>query len=202
MSWLYEHRDQLDGLRPFVEIAYHVTYNLPPSDRDDVEQDIVIALMRVSQKHKEPAYLWGVARKEVKRYWSKKCYREGKFRPFYEDEDFSSKDGDNDARLDALAVLATLPKRLMETGYDRLNGKKLNAADQGYWVRHKAKLDCRKGGRQLSDWEKRRIVRLHGEGKSVYKIAKAMGRSTTTIRLYLFNAGLRRIREAPLTIVT
>jgi len=37
---------------------------------------------------------------------------------------------------------------------------------------------------------------------SVYKIAKAMGRSTTTIRLYLFNAGLRRIREAPMTIVT
>ena len=99
-------------------------------------------------------------------------------------------------------MLATLPKRLVETGYDRLNGKKLNAADQGYWVRHKAKLDCRKGGRQLSDWEKRRIVRLHGEGMSVYKIAKAMGRSTTTIRLYLFNAGLRRIREAPLTIVT
>ncbi len=197
MSWLYDRRDQLDGLRPFVEIAYRITYGIDPCDRDDVEQDIVITLIRVSQKHKEPAYLWGVARKEVKRYWCKKCYREGKFRPFYEDEDFASKDGDNDARLDALAVLATLPKRLVETGYDRLNGKKLNAADQGYWVRHKAKLDCRKGGRQLSDWEKRRIVRLHGEGKSVYKIAKAMGRSTTTIRLYLFNAGLRRIREAP-----
>ena len=107
MSWLYEHRDQLDGLRPFVETAYRITYNIPPGDRDDVEQDIVIALIRLSQKRKEPAYLWGVARKEVKRYWCKKCYREGKFRPFY--EDFASEDGDNDARLDALAVLATLP---------------------------------------------------------------------------------------------
>ena len=202
MSWLYEHRDQLDGLRPFVEIAYHVTYNIPPSDRDDVEQDIVIALMRVSQRCSDTPYLWGVARKEVKRYWSKKCYQATKFLHLYEDGNFASQNGDIDARLDALATLLTLPERLVEIGYDRLNGKELSVADQGYWVRHKAKLDYRKGGRQLSDWEKRRIVRLHGEGMSVYKIAKAMGRSTTTIRLYLFNAGLRRIREAPLTIVT
>ena len=185
MSWLYEHRDQLDGLRPFVEIAYHVTYGIPPSDRDDVEQDIVIALLRVSQKHKEPAYLWGVAKKEVKRYWHRKLYRQGKFRPFYQDEDFASQDGDNDARLDALAVLATLPQRLVAIGYDRLNGKELNAADQQYWIRHKATLNCRKNGREVSDSEKRRIARLHDKGLSVYQICKATGRHRKTVKLCL-----------------
>ena len=185
MSWLYNHRDQLDGLRPFVEIAYHVTYGIAHSDRDDVEQDIVITLIRVSQKRKEPAYLWGVARKEVKRYWHRKLYREGKFRPFYYDEDFASQDRDNDARLDAQAVIAALPKRLVEIGYDRLNGKELNAADQQYWVRYKAKLDCRRNGREVSDWERRRIARLHNEGKSVYQICKATGRHPTTVNFCL-----------------
>ena len=185
MSWLYEHRDQLDGLRPFVEIAYRITYDIPPYDRDDVEQDIVIALMRVSQKHSDPAYLWGVARKEVKRYWCKKCYQTRKFRCLYEGEDFVSQDRDSDARLDAIAMLLTLPKRLVEIGYDRLNEKKLNAADQRYWIRHKEKLGCRKGGRQLSDWEKRRIERLHDEGMSIYKISKATGRHHATVKLCL-----------------
>ena len=187
MSWLYDQRGQLDGLRPFVEIAYHVTYGIDPSDRDDVEQDIVIALILVSQKRKEPAYLWGVAKKEVKRYWHRKLYREGKFRPFYEDEEFASLDGDSDARLDALAALAALPKRLVAIGYDRLNGKELNAADQQYWIRHKATLDCRKNGRELSDGERRRIARLHDKGKSIYEIMKATGRHRKTVKLCLNN---------------
>ena len=185
MSWLYEHRDQLDGLRPFVEIAYRITYGIDPGDRDDVEQDILIALLRISQKRQETAYLWGVAKKEVKRYWHRKLYREGKFRPFYEDEDFASLDGDNDARLDAMAVLATLPQRLVAIGYDRLNGKELNAADQQYWVRHKATLNCRKNGREVSDREKRRIARLHDQGLSVYQICKATGRHRKTVNLCL-----------------
>jgi len=185
MSWLYEHRDQLDGLRPFVEIAYRITYGIPPCDREDVEQDIVITLMRVSEKHNEAAYFWGVAKKEVKRYWHKKCYREGKFRPFYEDEDFTAQDKDIDALLDAIAMLITLPKRLVEIGYDRLNGKKLSAGDQQYWIRHKAKLDCRKNGREVSDWEKRQIARLHDKGMSVYQICKATGRHRATVKLCL-----------------
>ena len=123
--------------------------------------------------------------KEVKRYWCKKGYREGKFRPFYEDEDFASQGEDNDARLDALAVLATLPKRLVEIGYDRLNEKELNTADQQYWVRHKAKLDCRNNGRKVSDWERRRIAHLHNEGLSVYQITKATGRHRATVKLCL-----------------
>ena len=185
MSWLYDHRDQLDGLRPFVEIAYHVTYGIPPSDRDDVEQDILIALLRVSQKRKETAYLWGVAKKEIKRYWHRKLYRQGKFRPFYQDEDYASDEGDNDARLDALAVLDALPKRLVEIGYDRLNDRKLNAADQQYWIRHKATLNCRRNGREVSDEERKRIARLHDKGYSVYAIMRATGRHRKTVSLCL-----------------
>ena len=114
-----------------------------------------------------------------------KALREGKFRPFYEDEDFASPDRDNDARLDALAVLATLPQRLVETGYGRLNDKKLNTADQQYWVRHKMKLDCRKNGRELSDGERRWIARLHDKGESIYEIMKATGRHRKTVKLCL-----------------
>ena len=187
MTWLYDHRDQLNGLRPFVELAHHVTCGIDPCDRDDLEQDIIIALFVVSQRRNEPAYLWGVARKEVKRYWHRKLYRQGKFRPFYSDEDFASQDGDNDARLDALAVLATLPKRLVEIGYDRLNGQKLNAADQQYWQRHKANLSCRRNGREVSDEERKRIARLHDKGYSVYEIMKATGRHRKTVSMCLGN---------------
>ena len=47
MSYLYEHRDQLDELKHFAEIAYRATYGMRPPDRDDLEQDIVIAMMFV-----------------------------------------------------------------------------------------------------------------------------------------------------------
>ena len=186
MPWLYEHRDQLSGeLKRFVEIAYRNTWGIPPCDRDDVEQDIIIALMRVSQRNAAPGYLWGVARKEVKKYWWRRCYREGKFHPFYEGEEFPSQDEDNDARLDAIAILLTLPRRLIEIGYDRLSGKKLNSADQKYWSRYKAKLHCRKNGREVSDWELRRMARLRSEGASLYEIGKATGRHQDTVKLCL-----------------
>jgi hypothetical protein len=103
-------------------------------------------------------------------------------------------DGDNEARLDAIATLTTLPGRLIEIGYKRLNGERLTEADEWYWVRHKAKLGCRQRGDQLSDWEVRRVLQLHKEGLSVSMIAKAMGRSRRTIDLCLVKAGLR---EAP-----
>ena len=97
-----------------------------------------------------------------------------------------------DARLDAIAMLATLPKRLVEIGYKRLNGEELNTADEWYWMRQKRKLDCRKRGDQLSDWEKRRVAQLHKEGLSVSKIARTIGRGRRTIDLCLVKAGLRR----------
>ncbi len=205
MSWLYERRDQLDGLRPFVEIAHHLIFPVPYHDRDDVEQEIVITLKRVTDKHSEVGenYLWGAARNVVRLYWRKRYRQARRFRRLYEgnrgemvaeDWAFVSDDGDSAARLDAIATLATLPKRLVEIGYKRLNGEELNTADEWYWMRHKAKLDCRKRGDQLSEWEKRRVTQLHNQGLSVSKIAKTMGRGRRTIDLCLVRAGLR---EAP-----
>jgi len=205
MSWLYERRDQLDGLRPFVEIAHCLLYPIPYHDRDDVEQEIIITLKRVIDKHGEVAenYLWGAARNVVRLYWRKKYRQARRLRHLVESNrgemvaetwQFVSDDGDNEARLDAIAMLATLPKRLVEIGYKRLNGEELNTADEWYWVRHKRKLDCQKRGDQLSEWEKRRVAQLHNQGLSVRKIAKTMGRGRRTIDLCLVRAGLR---EAP-----
>ena len=61
-------------------------------------------------------------------------------------------------------------------------------------MRHKAKLDCRKRGDQLSEWEKRRVAQLHNQGLSVSRIARTIGRGRRTIDLCLVRAGLR---EAP-----
>jgi len=205
MSWLYERREQLDGLRPFVEIAHSLIYPVPYHDRDDVEQEIVITLKRVTDRRGETAenYLWGAARNVVRHYWRKRYRQARRLRYFYPSNrgemiagqwTFVSEDGDNAARLDAIATLATLPKRLVEIGYKRLNGERLSEADELYWMRHKAKLDCRKRGDQLSEWEKRRVMQLHNEGLSVSKIAKTMGRGRKTIDLCLVKAGLR---EAP-----
>ena len=205
MSWLYERRDQLDGLRPLVEIAHRLIVPIPHHDKDDVEQEIVITLKRVIDKRGEVAenYLWGAARNVVRLYWRKRYRQARRFRYFYPSNrgemiagqwTFVSDDGDNEARLDAIATLATLPKRLVEIGYKRLNGEEINTADEWYWMRHKAKLGCRKRGDQLSDWEKRRVVQLHNQGLSVSKIAKTMDRGRRTIDLCMVKAGLR---EAP-----
>ena len=116
MSWLYEHRDQLNGSRSLAEIAYHITYDVPPYDRDDVEQDIIITLMRVKQRNDNPAYLWGVARNELRKYRFRKWYESRKFCSFDDCQVIISQGGNSDARLDAIATLATLPKRLLRIG--------------------------------------------------------------------------------------
>jgi DNA-directed RNA polymerase specialized sigma24 family protein len=205
MSWLYDRRDQLDGLRPFVEIAHRLIYQVPHHDRDDVEQEIVVTLKLVTDRFGQVGenYLWGAARNVVRHYWRKQYRQARRLRYFYPSNrgemiagqwTFVSEDGDNAARLDAIATLATLPKRLVEIGYKRLNGERLREADELYWMRQKAKLECRKRGDQLSDWEKRRVAQLHNKGLSVSKIARAMSRGRKTIDLCLVKAGLR---EAP-----
>jgi DNA-directed RNA polymerase specialized sigma24 family protein len=211
MSWLYERRDQLDGLRHLVEIAYPFRLHVKPEDRDDIEQEIIITLIKVSRKHNGDAsakLLKFCARCVVNRYWRKKYRERNRSRRLYEsnrgeivaeDWKFVSDDEDSDARLDAIATLATLPQRLVEIGYKRLNGERLSEADEWYWMRHKAKLGCRKRGDQLSDWEKRRVVQLHNQGLSVSKIARTIGRSRKSIDLCLVKAGLR---EAPQYLAT
>jgi len=170
-----------------------------------VEQEIVITLKRVTDRHGDmgEAYLWGAARNVVRLYWRKRYRQARRFRHLVESNrgemvagkwTFVSDDGDNEARMDAKATLATLPERLVEIGYKRLNGEELNTADEWYWMRHKAKLDCRKRGDQLSEWEKKRVMQLHNKGLSVSKIARTLGRGRKTVDLCLVRTGLR---EAP-----
>ena len=191
MSWLYEHRHQLDGFHHLVEIAHWaVISHVPPDDQDDVEQEIVISLLQTVKKYgnRGENYLRAVA-------WSRTCeyftriYKQKGLCYIHGSESgeraggtwLSVHDGDGDARLDATAILDTLPGRLIQIGYKMLNGEKLSEADQSYWRRQKAKLNCRKYARHLSDWEKRRILRLHRKGVSMCKIARTIGRSNKAV---------------------
>jgi hypothetical protein len=182
MSWLYEHRDELNGARSLAEIAYRITYDIPSYDRDDVEQDIIISLMRVKLRNDNPAYLWGVARNEVRKYRFRKWYEGQKFCSFDDKMIITYQGGNSDARLDAIAVLSTLPARLIRIGYDRLNGKQLSQADRKYWERQREKLGLGHTAKEISDLEKRQILRLREKGYSVYLIRKNTGRCYEAIQ--------------------
>ena len=208
MSWLYEHRDKLEGLGHFAEIAYRATYGINSMDRDDLEQEIVLAMIRVLAKRGrvEEAYFWGIARTQIKIYWSKQAEQAKRVVPLFEDSGDDDDDGqerditdniDIDSRLDALAILATLPKRLIEIGYKRLDGEKLNSADREYWYKTKKRVKYEGNGCHLSEDDKRRIERLYRNGWSVHKVAKTTGRNMTTVRQYLYERGLREIGEVP-----
>jgi len=190
-SWLYEHRDQLDGLHPLVEVAHWATVShVPPEDQDDVEQEVVISLMQTVEKYgnKGKSYLWAVARHRIYAYLRRE-YKRKRLCYSYESEKeeraggtwMFSHDGNADARFDAKVTLATLPERLIKIGHKILNGGKLSEADQSYWRRQKAKLNCRRYANRLSNWEKRRVLRLHRDGMSMCKIARTMGRSNRTV---------------------
>ena len=68
MSWLYDHRDQLDGYKLYAEIAHAFRPRVLPEDRDDIEMDIIIQLKKVADTHGEvtPAFLYGCARNVVR----------------------------------------------------------------------------------------------------------------------------------------
>jgi DNA-directed RNA polymerase specialized sigma24 family protein len=205
--WLYEHREQLGEFQRFAEIAYFLTFGIPYDDKDDVGQDIVLALKKEADKHngKGDNYLWGIGRNIVRQYWYKK-YRDRRiFCPLHENNrgewamvanvaKFISDDGDGDAQLDALATLNTLPPRLKAIGYKRLNGESLSKAESWYWAKEKKKLNCRHHTNELSDWEKRRVIELHRKGLPVKTIAKTLGRSCVAVDMCLVKA---RLREAP-----
>ncbi|MBA7692075.1 hypothetical protein ES703_100633 [subsurface metagenome] len=195
MSWLYEHRHQLDGLQPLVEIAHWITISrVPPDDQDDVEQEIVISLLQTVEKYgnRGENYLKAVARHRIYDYFSRKD-KQKRLCSIRESESGEraggtwvfTHDGDADARLDAKAILDTLPERLKQIGYKILNGEKLSNADQHYRIKQKAKLrpklNCRKYANRLSDWEKRRILQLYCEDVSVHKTALTMGRTNSTV---------------------
>lgn len=210
MSWLYEHLDRLDGLRHYVQIIHTVTYLIPYSDRDDLEQEIIIAIMQVIGRGKsDERYLWGVAKKQVKRYWREKGHDKKKLCSLYKDragneEDsweisIPSKQPDIDSQLDSIAILATLPERLIEIGYKRLDGEKLSSTETKYCSEYKRKLGYAIT-RYLSDPDKKRIKHLYSEGLTVHTIAKTMGFSPTAVRKHLFKEGLRDTGEVPASL--
>jgi RNA polymerase sigma factor (sigma-70 family) len=196
MSWLYEHRLQLDGLRPLIVIAHWaVISHVPPDDQDDMEQEIVISLMQAVDKYgnENKNYLYTVARNQIWKFLRKK-YRDKRRLTYILLSDkgevargtwLSVHDGDTDARLDAMATLTALPERLIQIGYKIENDETLSEADQSYWRRQKAKLrpklDCRRYANRLSDWEKRRILRLHSDGVSMSRTARVIGRTNRAV---------------------
>ena len=207
MSWLYENRYSQDGLRPLIEIAHWaVVTHVLPEDQDDVEQEIVISLLQTIQKYgdKGKRYLQAVAHSVVCKYLRKKYQDDKMLHHIFESERGEMvrgmwgllHDGNFDAQLDAIAILSTLPRRLIEIGYKRLNGERLSEADQSYERRQKEKLrpelNCRKHGNRLSAQEKRRILQMHSEGISMSKIARTLGRTNKAVMRVLADTRLLR----------
>ena len=114
VSYLYEHREQLGENKRLAEIAYSVTFPIPPDDRDDVEQKIVVDLIEVKKKVTTERYLWKAARHMVARYWEHYYREKEKSLHFREsnkgevtevDWQYLSASDGTDARLDAVAII-------------------------------------------------------------------------------------------------
>ncbi len=197
-SWLYDRRDQLDGYKSFAHIAYTLRRHVLPEDRDDVEMNIILKLKIVSDKRNgeiTPASLWFVGRCMIADYWKRKYRERRKSARLYEVEKgeivadrqrwhYISHSSDIDTELDTKAVLNTLPERLKRIGEMLVNGERLNTADKCYLSRQRARL--LEGYKyQVGDTEAERIRRLWEQGLSRCKIAKALGRSHTTISKHI-----------------
>ena len=202
MSWLYEHRDQLDGYKRAIEIAHSVTYSIPPFDRDDLEQQIVLVLIEIKNKRgsRSEAYLWKAARTRVKEYWLDTYRHEGRLlyikstnrgeaivKP---QKALASPEEDIDSRLDAAAILAALPPRLREIGVRRLDKVPLSNADRLYWHKQKRKLRPACKGR-LTRADRQKIEELNQKGLLTREISRVTGWSEFTVRAVLNEAGLK-----------
>ncbi len=196
-SWLYDRRDQLDGYRAFAEIAYRLRPKVLPQDRDDIEMDIILKLKEVSDRHSGmgdlTALLWHCARAKIADYWKRKEREKRRYARIYtcdKGEMVSENWGyiyavhDADTELDTKGVLKSLPARLIEVGDKLVNGEKLNVADKSYLSRQRAKL-LEDYNYHVGDAEAERIRCLWEHGLSRRKIAKMLGRSSTTITKYL-----------------
>ena len=198
MSYLYEHREQLGENKRLAEIAYSVTFSIPPDDRDDVEQKIVVDLIEVKKKVTTERYLWKVARHMVARYWEHYYREKDKSLHFREsnrgevtvDWQFLSASDGTDARLDAVAILSTLPPRLIEIGLKKLNGEPLSNADRLYRHKRRHKLKPNRPTGRICEDEKQKIVELNRKGLNNDEITRATGRSALSVRNVLKEAGL------------
>jgi len=200
-SWLYDHREQLDGYRLYAEIAYKFRPKVLPDDRDDIEMEIVLNLKAEADRHTEVTmgFLYAVARNIVRTYWRKKYRERKRFCRLCEGdkgemiadmEIFVTPAPDIDGRLDAIATLSTLPERMVKAGAIRAEGGKLDNADKLYLCRQRH----RQSKYNHSDAEKiERMRQLYvDEGLPCAKVAEIVEKSRVTVQRQLNKLGVIR----------
>ena len=201
MSWLYNHREQLDGYQLYAEIAYRFRAKVLPDDRDDIEMEIVLKLKAEADRRNQVTlgFLYAVARNVVRSYWRKKYRERRRFCRLYEgDKGEWIADGrkliapapDIEAIIDARATLNTLPERMVKAGAIRAEGGKLNNADKLYLCRQRH----RQSKYNRSDAEKiERMRQLYvDEGLPCAEVAKIVGKGRTTVQRQLNKLGVIR----------
>lgn len=201
MSWLYNHREQLDGYQLYAEIAYHFRPKVLPDDRDDIEMEIILTLKTEADRHTEVTlgFLYAVARNTVRNYWRKKYRERRRFCRLYEGDKgemiaggwkFVTPAPDIEARIDARTMLNTLPKRMVKAGVTRVGGGKLNNADKLYLCRQRH----RQSKYNWSDAEKiERMRQLYvDEGLPCAMVAKIVGKGRSTVQRQLNKLGVIR----------
>jgi len=203
MSWLYDHRDQLDGYQLYAEIAYRFRPKVLPDDRDDIEMEIVLKLKAEADKKDQVTigFLYAVAKSVVKTYWRKKYRERRRISHLYEGDKglmiagswkIVSYDPDIEARLDARAKLKTLPKRMVKVGLKRAEGERLNNADKLYLCRQRHRLSK---FNWTTDAEIEQMRHLYiDEGLSGVEVAKITGRGRATVQRHLNKLGVMRGR--------
>jgi len=201
MSWLYNHREQLDGYQLYAEIAYRFRPKVLPDDRDDIEMEIALKLKAEADKHTEVTlgFLYAVARNIVRNYWRKKYRERRRFCRLYEGDKgemiadkwkFVTPAPDIEGRLDAIATLNSLPKRMVKAGVTRAEGGKLNNADKLYLCRQRH----RQSKYNWTDAEKiERMRQLYvDEGLPCAKVAEIVEKSRVTVQRQLNKLGVIR----------
>jgi len=201
MSWLHDHQDQLDGYQLYAEIAYRFRPKVLPDDRDDIEMEIVLKL-KVEADKKDQVTLgfpYAVAKNIVRTYWRKKYRERRRFCRLYEgDRGDWIADGrklialapDIEARIDAKALLNTLPERMVKAGAIRAEGGKLNNADKLYLCRQRH----RQSKYNWADAEKiERMRQLYvDEGLPCAKVGKIVEMARSTVQHQLNKLGVIR----------
>jgi len=201
MSWLYNHREQLDGYQLYAEIAYRFRPKVLPDDRDDIEMEIILTLKTEADRHTKVTlgFLYAVARNTVRNYWRKKYRERRRFCRLYEGDKgemiadkwkFVTPAPDIEGRLDAIATLNTLPERMVKAGVTRAEGGKLNNADKLYLCRQRHRLSKY----NWSDAEKiERMRQLYvDEGLPCAVVAKIVGKGRSTVQRQLNKIGVIR----------
>jgi hypothetical protein len=201
MSWLYNHREQLDGYQLYAEIAYRFRPKVLPDDRDDIEMEIALKLKAEADRHTEVTlgFLYAVARNIVRNYWRKKYRERRRFCRLCEGDKgemiadkwkIVTPAPDIDGRLDAIATLNTLPKRMVKAGVTRDEGGKLNNADKLYLCRQRH----RQSKYNWTDAEKiERMRQLYvDEGLPCAKVAEIVEKSRVTVQRQLNKLGVIR----------